>query len=318
MKYVAPKRLNKGDKVAIIAPSSPFVPHEVVEGLDILREAGLKPVFGPNVKNLRTSRVVAGTREQRTEELMWAFSDPSIKGIFVSTGGYGSAGCLPGLDYEVIRKTRKSLLGFSDITALNNGILKGAGLISINGQTLSIRVDEGGAKRESDSNSLEIAVELMMSDEDWGVRPFEVNNKFSRCVSPGKARGPAIGTNINTFCTLIGTPHMPDYKGTILFLEDTHEDGEEIARELLHLDLAGILDDVAGVVIGEFAEVPKKTDARVPDVDDVVLDFFGKRGVPCSYGYSFSHGMYTVPVPIGADTELDAETGEVTFHFRMG
>lgn len=302
--------------MAIVAPSSPFETDELVAGLDIVKAAGLEPVLGQNVRTMRSVDVHAASAVDRAEELMWAFTDPDIDGVITAVGGLGSAETLGYLDFDAIRESRRLLIGLSDITALNNGLLTGAGLISINGQYPSIRIDEGNAIRDADSESMKFTLELLMSDKPWNDRPFEINQYIPRTVSPGKASGHTIGGNLDTLCCLLGTPYMPDVEGAILFIEDVHKDGEVIARQLIHMKLAGVLDAVAGVVIGEFVDVPEMTGEKVPSIESVIVQYF-KDGPPCSYGYSFSHGPYTIPIPIGAQCDMDADTGEVSFRFTM-
>lgn len=318
--YLAPRMLRPGDKVAIVAPASPFKTDELIESLDVIRECCLEPVLGPNVCQLRTGGIHAASLEDRVEELMWAYSDPEIKGIIVATGGNGSAGVLPYLDYELIARSRKVLLGMSDITALNNGILARSGLITVNGQSPNIRLDEGRAIREADTESFRRTLDLLMDSREWGERPFDINQYLPRTLSSGQACGTVIGGNCDTFVHLLGTPFVPNMAGTILFIEDVHKDGALLARQFLHLRLAGVLDQVAGIVIGEFAEIPKAALDKhhpSPTIEDVLEEYFCD-GPPCVYGYSFSHGPLTIPIPIGAQCVMDADTGLVSFRFAMG
>ncbi len=315
--YVSPKRLRRGSKVAIVAPASPFRSDEMLESLDVIREIGLVPVLGDNVRNVKSDRVHAASVIERVDELMWAFSDPTIDAVIAATGGFGSAGTLPYLDFDVIQRSRKALLGMSDISALNNGILAKARLITINGQSPNIRVDEGVEARDADAESFKMTLELMMSDHEWGEHPFKINQHLPRTIIPGAASGHVIGCNAETFTNLFGTPFLPDPNGAILFVEDVHKEGESMARIFLHMEMVGILDAAAGVVIGEFSDVPNKTDAKVPDMDDVLREYFGHLDCPVTYGYSFSHGDWTIPVPVGAQCEMDATSGRVAFRFRM-
>jgi len=316
MMYISPKRLSAGSRVAIVAPASPFKTDELVAGLDIIKSVGLEPVLGPNVRNMRTSDIHSAPVMDRADELMWAFTDPDIDGVITVTGGLGSGGTLPYLDFGKIRESRRTIIGISDISALNNGILAGAGLITVNGQYPSIRLDEGNRIREADSESLKFTLDLLMSEERWGERPFDLNQYLPRTISAGRASGPIVGGNLDTFCTLLGTPFMPDVEGAILFCEDVHKSGEAIARLLLHLQLAGVLDAVSGIVVGEFVDVPKKLEDREPAIEDVLEEYLS-GGVPCVYGYSFSHGPMTIPIPIGAQCEMDADTGRVDFDLTM-
>lgn len=313
---LSPKRLRSGSKVAIVAPSGPPISDEVQVGIDIIRECGLEPVLGPCVKNLRSVASHAGSVKDRVDELNWAFSNPNVSAVIGAVGGEGAAAVLPYLDYQTIRKSRKAFLGMSDLTSINAGILTKAGLISFNCQTPSIRLDKGTKIMHRDSESFRAVLELLKSDQKWGDRPFAFNPYFPRTVSPGAGTGIAVGGNLDTFVHLIGTPYMMEPEGRVLFVEDVHKGGEEISREMLHLRLAGFLNRYSAVVIGEFEDVPFETGPKVPPVEDVIIEYFGS-GPPCTYGYSFSHGPLTSPIPIGATTFVDADSGDVSFDFCM-
>jgi len=314
--YISPRRLKAGSRVAVIAPSSPFKSDELSEGLDIMKEMGLEPVLGPNVKVLRSKGIHAASVIDRADELMWAFTDPKIAAVISATGGMGAGSVLPFLKFDLIAKSRKPFVGMSDITALQTGIQAQSKLITFNGQSPNIRLEEGAKINKADAESFRLMFEMLMSDQDWGERPWEINPFVPRTVSPGKASGHVVGGNCDTFVHLLGTPFMPDCEGAILFLEDVHKDGEVLARQFIHLQLAGILDQVAGIVLGEFFDVPKKLEERVPSVDDVLQEYF-RDGPPCVYGYSFSHGAWTSTIPIGAQCDMHADTGIVSFNFKM-
>lgn len=312
--YISPKKIRKGSRVAIVAPASSVHPERLVEGMDIMKQMGLFPILGPCTRYIRDNGVEGASLSERVNELHWAFSSPEISAIICANGGQGSAGLLPHLDYEMIKQSRKPLLGRSDISALNMGLLKHAGLISINGQTPSIHLDKGERVRQLESDSFILTLQLLMSDQPWGSIPFCQNINIPRTISPGKARGIAMGGNVDTFTRLFGTPHSMDMSGAIVFMEDVHKGGVVLDREFLHMQLAGVMDRAAGFVIGEFCDTGDDQD---PPINQVVERYFG-RGVPCSYGYSFSHGEVVHPIPIGAICDLDADACNVSFDFAMG
>ena len=114
-------KLNPGDKVGIISPSSFLRSREAVElGLDYLRSLGLEPILGNHVYD--TFRYMAGTPENRVTDLHRFYADPEIKAVFCTAGGTGSQYMLPLIDYELIRRNPKPLFGFSDNTALQLGL----------------------------------------------------------------------------------------------------------------------------------------------------------------------------------------------------
>lgn len=320
MNYTAPKKIRRGSKVAIVAPASAVDTDSLLEGITLIKELGLVPVLGPCVKNLKSDGMHSAPVMDRVAELNWAFSHPEISAIICAKGGMGSAGVLPYLDYGTIRRSRKPLLGRSDITSLNCGILKHAGLISVCGQTPSIKLDEGMYFQEMQSESFIRTLELMMSNEIWGGKPFDQNPHIPQTVHSGVATGHVIGCNSDTFTRLLGTPYMPDCNGAILFIEDIHQSAEDLAREFLHLKLAGILQQAAGIVIGEFldsADKKKKKSHSGVNVEDVIQEYFADCGVPCIYGYPFSHGPIVAPVPVGAQCTIDGDSGLISFDFAM-
>lgn len=314
--YISPRRLKSGSRVAIVAPSSPFKSDELLESIDVIREMGLEPVLGPNVKMLRSDGIHAASAIDRADELMWAFSDPTIGCVIAATGGNGAAETLPYLRYDTIAKSRKPFVGMSDCTALHCGIQSKSGLITFNGQSPNIRIDEGTKVNEEDTLSFKLMFEMLMSDQTWGVRSWDINTFVPRTVSPGRASGFVVGGNCDTFVHLLGTPYLPNCDGAILFIEDTGKDGGVLSRQFIHLRLAGILDNVAGVVIGQFFDVPKRLEERTPTIEDVVQEYFSD-GPPCVYGFTFSHGNLTSTIPIGAKCDIDADAGVVSFDFRM-
>jgi len=315
--YTTPRKLRRGSRVALIAPSSPFIPKEIMEGMDIMKEEGLVPVLGPCVRNLKSDNIHSAPLKDRVQEFNWAFSDPNVEGVFSVGGGAGCAALLPHVDYHSIRKSRKAFLGISDNVALNNGILAKAGLINFVGQPPCIRVDEGEHLRRADSESFQHTIRLLMSNEEWGTKPFNFNESFPRTLCPGTGRGLAVGGNMDTFVHLIGTPFMPDTVNCVLFLEDVHKNGTSVGRELLHLRLAGVISQANAIVLGEFSEVPNTNDERTPSIERAIKEYL-VPGPPCTYGYPFSHGPYTGPIPIGAMCDVDATEGVVNFEFAMG
>lgn len=310
---VTPKRLMPGNRIAVVAPSSPFDARELQDGLDTISSLGLVPVLGPNVRNLKVTTIHAAPVEDRAKELMWAFTAPDIHGVLCVKGGYGAAEVLDLLNFEAIRASRRVFIGKSDTTSVINGILAKAGLASVLGRTPSIREEH----MDTDIESLEHELKLCMSAAPWGEQPFRISDVMPRTVRPGTAAGISIGGNLETFCTLLGTDYVPNLDGSILFIEDVHKGGISIARKLLHLKMAGVLDRIGGVVIGEFCDVPDKSAFAEPAIEEVILEYLGD-GVPCVYGFSFSHGTYTCPIPIGAYTILDADNRTVSFDFTMG
>lgn len=312
MMNIKPPRLVEGNRVIIIAPASPIDPAQIVGGMEILRDFQLEPVLGKNLLNLRSKSLFSASHSERKAEIIDAMLDDSIHAILIGTGGFGCAQLLPFIPYDLFRTNPKILMGFSDVTALNNALLAKSGVITFNGPTASVRPDFP----DPDTEALRDAIKLLMSDESWEDKPFKRLPGFARCVYPGKIEGIAIGGNLTTFECLIGTDYMPDLNGTILFLEDVGIGGYELIRSLTHMNLAGIFDKVSGVVFGEFSGAPSQDYTIAPSIEDVIVSEFS-RWPPCIYGMNFSHGETGAVIPIGAMTTMDAEKGTVSFEYPL-
>jgi len=116
-----PPRLRSGDVVGVVAPAT--ATYQQVE-LEIVRESlealGLKVRVGDHVMNRYGS--LAGADKDRAADINRFFADRDVRAVLPTRGGWGSARLLPYLDFDTIRRNPKIILGYSDITALLNGI----------------------------------------------------------------------------------------------------------------------------------------------------------------------------------------------------
>lgn len=308
---IAPRRLKEGDRVALVSPASPYRRQGVEEGARILRSRGLIPVFGKCSRRDRLKGLYSTTIEERAKELTWAFTEESISGIFCTTGGVGSAQLLPFLPFSVIRREPKVFVGSSDITALNNGIWAKTAVTTFNGELIQIRA--GKNQKRDDARAIRDMVDLLKTSRTWGARPFKRNPYEPACIFPGETEGVVLGGNLSVLTSLLGTPYFPPAKGAVLFLEDQEITTVEFVRMLTQMEMAGVFDKVNGIVLGAFVNVPNHPDSVDPTIDEAVRSIFPEIGLPCVYGYNFSHDAINAVLPIGGFCRLDAEAGSVTF-----
>ena len=298
---IYPPLLKKGDTIAIVAPASPPEKPKVIESaIARLKRYGFKIKPG---KFLRArDGYLAGSDEQRAADINVAFADPEVKGVFCLRGGYGSCRILPLLDYAAIRANPKVFLGYSDITAMHLAILVKSGLVTFHGSNASSAFEPANLK----------GCEKMLVHGSDGVL-FERGriHKSIKTVVPGRVRGKLIGGNFTCLLRLIGTTWQPDFRGAILFLEDTGEKAYRIDGMFTHLRLAGVLEQIDGLVLGQFDyDADKREQARIAEV----LPREAKRfGVPCLMGAPIGHFAAQIIVPQGVVAELDAGAGRLSF-----
>jgi muramoyltetrapeptide carboxypeptidase len=129
----------------------------------------------------------------------------------------------------------------------------------------------------------------------------------------GKARGPIVGGNLAVLASLAGSPYWPVFDGAILFLEDVNEYIYRVDRMLSTLKLAGVLDRLAGVVLGAFTKCEPGDGYGTLTLDEVFDDYFKPLNVPVYAGAMIGHIKRKFTVPIGLDVEMDADAGTIRF-----
>ncbi len=124
----------------------------------------------------------------------------------------------------------------------------------------------------------------------------------------GKARGRLLGGNLTLICSTLGTPYAIEPKGAILLIEDVNEAPYRVDRSLSQLRLAGVLDQVAGVVVGSFTS---KEPGERTETDRVLREYFAKLKVPVILHFPIGHTPQNATVPHGGLVELDANKAEL-------
>lgn len=305
-RIVKPKRLAEGDTVGLVLPASAtFEAEDLVIAREQLEAIGLKVVIGAHAYDRHG--YFAGRDRDRADDLNRMFADDRVAGIVCYTGGWGSPRVLPYLDYALIARKPKVLIGYSDITALLNAIHQRTGLVTFHGPV-------GGSTL--DPYSLENFRKVVMSPEPAGLlapppkRPNDLVDRVNRVLRlhPGKATGRLAGGNLTLLAALMGTPYEIDTGGAILFAEDIREEVYRIDRMLTQLALGGKFERMAGFAFG------RCTDCRATNfsLEDVLRDRFGSGPAPALSGLSFGHIEQKMTLPIGVRATLDADAGTLS------
>lgn len=295
MSSVVPQRLRKGDLIAVVSPASP--PQQssrLARGVDALLEQGFRVRLGLSVG--LEQGYLAGDDALRARDINDALMDPSVRAIFCTRGGYGSARLLPLLKWDALRENAKILLGFSDITALSLAAYAKAGMRTFAGPMVAAEFGSGILPATADA--LWDMLMRPVSKRELAVGPD------ARTLRAGKADGPLLGGNLAVLTSLIGSPWLPSFKDSILFLEDVGEPVYRIDRMLLQLRYAGVFDGIAGVVLGRFTGIPDASKDR--PLLDVIEEYLLPLQVPVMHSISFGHIPDKITLPIGTPVALDA------------
>jgi muramoyltetrapeptide carboxypeptidase len=290
-----PRALRSGDRIAIVAPASPFQPLELEAGIAELRRLGFEPVFEPSIFDREA--YVAGSAETRAAAIMAALADRSVGAVMAVRGGYGSVHVLPLLDPVVVRDARKPIVGYSDLTSLLTFVTCTCGLAAFHGPTVAGRLERGPAAYHAAS-----LIGALTCDEPLGEFAFPELEAFTT----GHASGSLYGGNLTQLAASLGTPFAfdpPD--GHVLFLEDVNERPYRLDRLWTQLRLAGVVARAAAIVFGDFPGCDEPGDLLLgrETLAALVRDFRG----PVLFGFPSGHTPgAAVTLPLGVRVRVDA------------
>ena len=288
--FGAIKPLAVGSRVALVAPSGVLRDRShLQQAAENVRSLGWNPVLGAHLDALHG--YLAGTDEERLEDLNSAIRDESIDAIWCVRGGYGAMRLLSGIDYSSLRENPRPVIGFSDITALHAAIHRECGIVAFHGPTARGSL--------SDFSRASFVSALSGQEDSCGVAAT------GRVLRSGKARGRLCGGNLSLIAALQGTPYSVDFEDAILIIEDIGEAVYRVDRMLRQLLLSGSLQRCAAIVAGDFRSPQGETDEAERTFDEVIAEAANEAGVACMAGAPFGHIDDQWTIPIGAIAELD-------------
>jgi muramoyltetrapeptide carboxypeptidase len=299
--------LKPGDTIAFVAPAGPARLAPVLAYQKRLEKDGYK-VLLPEGIGRRRSGYLGGTDAERAAELNAMIRDPRVRAIFPVCGGYGVTRILDCIDYAGLRKDPKIVIGFSDLTALHLAIARKAHLITFHSPMPMAdlwREDQPEFVFASASFRRAVFADRYPKGETGYAVATPAEARPMKLVG-GTARGRLLGGNLTLICSTLGTPYAIEPRGAILLVEDVNEAPYRVDRSLSQLRLAGVLDAVAGVVVGSFVG-KKPGDAK--ELDRVLREYFGALKMPVVMNFPVGHAPRNVTLPHGGLVQLDADRG---------
>lgn len=321
MKPIFPKKLSPGDEVRIISPAqsmSIISPPVRSIALQRMHELGLQVSFSKHCEE--SDSFHSSSIKSRLEDLHAAFSDPKVKAILTTIGGYNSIQLLSRIDFKLIQKNPKILCGYSDIATLQNAIFAKTGLITFSGPHFSTFGCLKGIEYVTDyfrkclllDKPFMISASESWSDDEWYLdqenRTF-IPNAGLKVIQPGTASGIIVGGNADSLTVLQGTEYMPSLQNSILFLEDNHPMTAEVFDRHLHsLILQKDFRGVKGIVIGRFQ---KASNISMDALKTIIHSKKELKSIPVIAGADFGHTMPMFTFPIGGTAEIDASASTI-------
>jgi muramoyltetrapeptide carboxypeptidase len=303
-----PPRLRAGDTVGLINPAGATY---VLSDLEVVQETlaalDLKVRIGTHCAD--RYGYLAGTDEARAADVNAMFADPAVRAVMAVRGGWGCNRILHLIDYAAVARHPKILIGYSDITSLLVACFARSGLITFHGPVGTSTWNQfsvGYFKRV-----------LMEAASDTFVNPRAMGDNLAQTrdriftINPGKARGRLVGGNLSVLTAMLGSPYVPAWEETILFLEEDSEHIYRVDRMLTQLKIAGVLDRVAGVVFGKCTGCDPGEGYGSLTLEDVYKDIVAPSRKPAFAGAMIGHIENKFTIPVGAMAEIDADAGSI-------
>lgn len=344
-KFAELKKLQIGDKVAIVSPSygAPAAWPEVYSlGISRLRDLfQLEPIEFP------TTRQIAASVEDRAADLVAAFSDPDIKAVISSIGGDDQVTYVQNLPREVFVMNPKPFFGFSDNTHFVNFLWLN-GIPSYYGGSLFTQYAMQGAmdgytvdylrRALFEKGEFNIHASSTYCEEglDWSDLSL-LNVRRKHEPNPGfvwdgvaAATGITWGGCIESIDEMLRhgmeIPSLEDFKEIILMLETSEEvpSAAYVHRVLRALGERGILKNIRGVLIGrakawEFDKQLQKVERDLyrQEQQRTITDTTRQYNpqIPLVFNLNFGHTDPQIAVPYGKKATINPTDKLITFEF---
>lgn len=294
-----PPRLKVGDTVGLVSPASGVDRETLQDFTKVLSKLGLKVKNGAHI--LDQYGYLAGKDADRAADVNAMFADASVQALLTMGGGWGCNRILPRLDYELIRRNPKIIMGYSDVTSLVLAIYARSRVVTFHGPM---------GTSTWNPYSVDYVQRILFKGEAATLR--NLPNTRVETITPGKVRGRLVGGNLSVLAAMVGSSYLPDWNKTILFVEDIGEDIYRIDRLLTQLQLAGILKQLAGFIFGRCTKCTKG-EGNEPSLtlQQVLSDHIRPLGIPAWYGSMIGHIPDKFTVPVGVEVEIDAGQGTI-------
>ena len=312
---IKPVRLYKGDKVAVVAPSSATDLKSVEEAEKKIKALGLDAVMFQtcytNYGHLSASDA------DRARDINDAFRDESIKGIICLRGGYGTPRILNMLDYDMISSNPKVFMGFSDITALHVAFNQICNMTTFHGPMATSNFAKiKDDKIKFNQYTYDSLVKNLFTIEPAGMHK-NPNDEGLKSFWAGNAEGILTGGNLTLLTAAMGTRYEVDTRGKILFIEEVGEPIYKIDRMLTTLALAGKFEDCAGVILGTFVNCEREKKSYEGGLDltleEVVENTIVLYKKPVIYNFKAGHSFPQPTLGLGTKVKIDADLRQVIF-----
>lgn len=294
-----PPYLKKGDLIGIVCPAG-FMPREKAETcIRVLQEWGYRVREGKTLGS--RFHYFSGTDAERLADLQSMLDDTEVKAVLCGRGGYGMSRIIDGLDFTRFKKNPKWLVGFSDITVLHAHVYQQYTIATLHAPM---------AAAFNDGEYENVFVQSLRKSLQGITSKYNCDTHALNRIGAGT--GELVGGNLSLIAHLVGSRSCFETRGRILFLEDVGEYLYNTDRMMLQLKRSGMLQSLAGLVIGGFTDMKDTTMPFGSDVYSIMYSHVKEFAYPVCFGFSVSHEKNNYALKVGIKHMLAVTKNKVT------
>lgn len=294
MEKLQVNKLQPGDTIGFLIASSANRSDRFQKIEEEVNKLGFKVKFGKTC--YLKDGYLAGSDQERIDDVNQMFADPDIKAIICYKGGAGASRIIDRLDYELINKNPKLFMGFSDVTVLLNNLYKHANLPTVHG-LVGIYLGSPNLCEKSKEDFKDL---LMLNTKGRILK----GNEKTKTLVDGECVGEITGGNLCLISDLYGTDYEIDFEDKIVLIEEVDEPVYNIDRMFAQFRLGKSLEKAKGFIFGHFTDCVDSNNENT--YENMIKEYFGNLGVPVIYDFPTGHAFPFVNVPIGLKVKLDA------------
>ncbi|NUM31090.1 MAG: LD-carboxypeptidase [Bacteroidetes bacterium] len=289
---IYPSFLQKGDKIALIAPARKITFNEILPFIKLAEKRGFEVVYTD--KLFESNFQFAGDDDTRADDFQYWLNDNKIKALIAVRGGYGTARIIDKIDFSNFVKYPKWLIGFSDFTVVHSHVNTNFDIATLHA-TMPIALNKLNSKVINSFNKLFDFIEGNLVQYKL---PKHKLNKTGNC------KGKLCGGNLSVMISIMGSVSETSTDEKILFIEDLDEYLYHIDRMMQCLKRAGKFDKIKGMLVGGMNKMHNNKVKFGLNAYQIVKTYAQELDIPVYFGINAGHISANYPLIMGAEIQI--------------
>ncbi|RYZ46971.1 MAG: LD-carboxypeptidase [Sphingobacteriales bacterium] len=292
-----PQYLVPGDTIGITSPAGFITLEGIMPAVKQMEAWGFTVKIGSTIG--KRDGGFGGTDAERLEDMQQMLDDENVHAVMCARGGYGAVSIIDQLDFKKFTHRPKWLIGFSDITVIHCHVHRQFRIATIHSKMCNSFPSDPSTADAMQTDTIESIRKALTGAPMEYVAPHNSQNR------PGTCTGQLIGGNLRTIENMAGSASQIKTKGKILFVEDTGEYLYSIDRMFWNLKRAGMLDHLAGLIVGGFKVTPDTPGEEFGrTLPDIVLSKVKDQTYPVCFDFPVGHQRNNYALKCGVEHKL--------------